>query len=79
MSRSVGKIAIEILSLGVGISKNKNIDNRGKETCAYESDHISLLCDSTMLSALFIYFITTQKKKIILEEKTNSKKTSIYM
>ena len=36
-------------------------------------DHVSLFCDSTMLSAInycfFIYFIATQNKKITLEEK----------
>ena len=32
--RSVGKIIIIILSLRVGKSKNKNINHRGKETCA---------------------------------------------
>ena len=57
--------------------KNKNIDHWGKETCAEESDHIFLCCDSTMWSALdfcfFIYFIQTQKKKIILGRKINSK------
>ena len=35
----VGKIII-ILSLSVGKSKYKNIDHRGKETQAYENDHI---------------------------------------
>ena len=38
----------------------------------YETDHISLLCDSTIpivLSAcFFMYFIVVQKKVIILEE-----------
>ena len=34
LGRSVGKIIIIILSLRVGKSKNKNIDHRGKETCA---------------------------------------------
>ena len=51
----------------VGTSKNKNIDHGAKETCAimstqvtYENDHISLLQDSTISSALnfsFMYFI----------------------
>ena len=38
----------------------------------FESDHISLLLNSAMSSTLncfFIYFIATQKKKIILEAK----------
>ena len=34
-------IIIIIHSLKVGTSKNKNIDNRGKESCAYESEYIS--------------------------------------
>ena len=61
--RSVSKIII-ILSLRVGISKNKNIDHQVKETCAqvtYETNHISVLCHSTMSSTLnfcfFMYFI----------------------
>ena len=55
--RSVGKIIIIILSFRVGISKNKNIDHRSKETCTimstqvtYEKDQIPLLLDSTMSS-----------------------------
>ena len=67
---SVGKIIIIIiLSLRVGTSKNNNIDHQGKETCAYKNDHISLPLDSLMSSALNFCFITTEKKKIILEEK----------
>ena len=52
-------IIIIILSLRVGTSKNKNIDHRVEETCAfmstestYETDRISLICDSAMSSAL---------------------------
>ena len=48
-----------ILSLRADTSKNKNIDHGVKETCAimsiqtiYEIDHISLLKDSTISSAL---------------------------
>ena len=50
-------------SFRVSISKNKNID-QAKETCAimslqvkYETEHISLLCDSTMLSTPNFYFL----------------------
>ena len=40
----VGKmIIIIILSFKVGTSRNKNIDNQGKQTCAYESNHNFLL------------------------------------
>ena len=39
--RSVGKIIIIILSFGVGISKNKNIDHGGKETCAIMSIQVT--------------------------------------
>ena len=65
--QSISKIIIIIiLSFRVGISKNKNTDHRVKETCAImstqitcETGHISLLCDSTLSSALifFMYFI----------------------
>ena len=57
--QSVSKIIIIILCFRVGTSKNKNIDHGAKETCAimstqvtYENDHISLLQDSTISSAL---------------------------
>ena len=68
----MGKIITVILTLGVGTSKNKNIG--GKETCVYESDHISLLCYLTMSSVLKFCFLSTlintpPPKKIILEEK----------
>ena len=49
---SIGKILIIILSLMVSTSRNKNIDNWGKSSSAYEIDHISLLCDSTLSSVL---------------------------
>ena len=47
------------------MSKNKNINNRGKETCAIisaqvtnETNHNSLLCDSTMSNApIFCFFM----------------------
>ena len=63
-------------------NRNKNIDSRGKKSCAYEIDRISLFGDLTTSIALnfcVIYFIATQKKKITLEDKINSKKTNIYM
>ena len=48
----------------VGISENKDIDYRVTETCAimwiqvtYETDHISVLCHSTMSSPLNICFL----------------------
>ena len=49
----------------------------------YGSNHISLLCDSTLSNVLFkifilIYFIVTEKKNIILEEK-RMVKTKIFM
>ena len=53
-----------MLSFRAGPSKNKNIDHQVKETCAqvtYETNHISVLCHSTMSSTLnfcfFMYFI----------------------
>ena len=54
----VGKIVMIILSLRVGRSKNKNIDHQGKETCAYKSNHISLVCDSTMSRAVNFCFLS---------------------
>ena len=42
----------------MGRPKNKDIDHQGKETCAYKSDHISLLHDSTMSSALNFCFLS---------------------
>ena len=62
--RLVGKTIIIILSFKVGTSKNKNIDHEVQDTCAiistqvtYETDHISLLCDSTKSGALNFYFL----------------------
>ena len=61
--RLLGKIIIKILSFKGGISKNKNIDHRVKETCAimsaqvtYETDHFSVLRHSTMSGALNFCF-----------------------
>ena len=68
--------------LRVDTSRNESIDNRVTETCAYEIDHISLLWDSTMSSALsfcFYLFYCNGKKEIILDEKINSKKMDIYL
>ena len=53
-----------ILSFRIRTSKNKNIDQQVKETCAirstqlaYETNHISALTDSTMSSALkFVFY-----------------------
>ena len=61
---SFGKILIIILSLRVGTSKNKNTEHCVKETCAimsmqviYETNHTSLLGDSTMPNAInFCFF-----------------------
>ena len=55
MGQSVSKIII-ILSLRVSTSKNENIDHRGEETCDYESDLISLLCDSSISNVLIFGF-----------------------
>ena len=61
---SVGIIIIIILSFRVGIFKNKYFDHQIKETCAimstqvtYEIDHVSLLKDSTISSALNFCFL----------------------
>ena len=60
----VGKIIILILNFRFGLSKSKNIDDGVKETCAimlrkvtYEVNHISLLWDSTISSALDFLFV----------------------
>ena len=57
MGQVVAKM-ITILSFMVGTSKNKNLHYRVKEAFAimsaqvtYDTDHITLLCDSTMASA----------------------------
>ena len=58
LGQLVDKIITLIPSFMVGTSKNKNIDYQVKKTCAtmltkvtYETDHIPLLCDSTISSA----------------------------
>ena len=58
----------------VGLSKNKNTDNQGKESCVNESDQISLLRDSTMSSALnfcFYLFYCSAKEKDNIRRKNN--------
>ena len=62
--RSVGKIMTIILRFRVGASKNKNVDHGVKKTCAimstqvtYEINHIPLLSDSIISSALNFCFI----------------------
>ena len=66
-------IIIMISNLGFSTSKNKNIDHQGKENCAYESDHISLLCNSMMPSALNFCFLSTlwqsKRKKLFRKKK----------
>ena len=49
----------------VARSKNKNTDHQGKEICAYKKDHISLLCDSRISSALNFCFLSVllQRKR----------------
>ena len=39
---------IKILSLSVDTYEKENIDNWGKESCAYESKRISLICVKSM-------------------------------
>ena len=68
LGQSVDKIIMIILSLKFTTSKNENIDHQGKETCAYENNHIFLLCDSTVSFALNFCF-STLMKKIIVDEK----------
>ena len=65
LGRSVSKIIIIALNLGFGTSKNENNDIEVKKIFAYEGDHISLLRDSTMPSALNIClsFLLQPKRK----------------
>ena len=52
-------IIIIITNIAFHTSKNKNVDQQGKEDCTWgtwESDHVTLLCDSTMPSAINFYF-----------------------
>ena len=80
--RSVDKILMISRSLKVGTYKSKNIDHRGKETCACKSDKISLLHDSTISNALsfcFFLFHYNQKEKDHSRRKTSSKKKNTYM
>ena len=67
---------MKILSLRVGTSKNKNIDHRGRVTCDYETDLISLLHDSPMSSVLNFCFSYT-----LLQPKRNikGKKKNVYI
>ena len=62
----VGKIILVILSFRIDTSKNKNNDYRVKETCTimstqftYETDHLSLLRDLKMPSALIFFLLCT--------------------
>ena len=72
------------LRFRVGISKNKNNDHRVKETCAvtYETDHISVLCHSTMSSApnfCFYVFYCDLKEKYRIRRNTNCKTRKVCM
>ena len=83
--RSVGKImTIIILSFRVGTSKNKNIDNGVKQTCAiiltqvtYEIDHISFL--SSALSFCFYVSYRYLKEEDRFKRNMNSQKRNIYI
>ena len=69
---SLGKIIITIiLSFRVGISKNKIIDDRIKETWNIMSTQLFALWFNDVKGtkfSFFIYFTVILKKKIILEE-----------
>ena len=89
MGRSIGKIIIIILSFRVDTSKNKNIDHLVKKTRAitlthatYETDHVSLLQDSTISSSqnfCFYVFYCNLKEKGQITRNLNSKKRNIYV
>ena len=65
LGRLVGKIIIRILSFRISISKNINIDHGVTQTCAimspqvtYETNHIFVLCYSTILNSInFLFFM----------------------
>ena len=67
-----------ILSFGVGISKNKSIDHRVKEAW----DYISVLCHSTMSSALnflFLFILMRSKRKISYQKKYKLQKREKFV
>ena len=82
------KIITIILSFRVSRSKNKNIDHGVKAWATmspqitYEIDHVSLLQDSTILSALdffffFYVFYCNLKEKGQITRNINSKKRNV--
>ena len=88
MGRSVGKIIVILLSVGVGTTKNKNIDNGVKGTSVimstqvtYEIDHISLLQDSKISSVLnfCFWYVLSKRKKSHVKGNTNSKKRNVFV
>ena len=90
MGRSVGKIIVILLSVGVGTTKNKNVDNGVKGTSVimstqvtYEIDHISLLQDSKISSVLNFCFwyvlLLSKRKKSHVKGNTNSKKRNVFV
>ena len=73
---SVSKTLKVILSSSVGTSKIKIFDDQGRETCDYESDLTSLLCDSindVKCEFCFLWALLKPKTKI------NDKKKNVYM
>ena len=85
---SVGKIII--ISFRVGTFKNKNIDYGVKNTGAimlaqvtYKIDHVSLLQDSTISSALnfkfFYAFCCNLEEKGQITRNINSKRINVYI
>ena len=75
---------IIILTLMISTSKNKNIDHQDKEICSDERNHISLLCDLMILSALIFCFLSTllqpPKEKIkLIRKKINTKEKNVYI
>ena len=69
-------------SFRVGISKNKNIDQRVKGACAimsiqvtYETDHICSLIQQCQVQQIFVYvFYDNIKEKDRIRRNINSKK-----
>ena len=79
-----------ILSFRIGTSKDKNIEHGVKETCpimstqvTYKIDHVSLLQDSTISSALnfkfFYAFCCNLEEKGQITRNINSKRINVYI
>ena len=76
--RSVGKIIVIILSFRVSTSKIKNINHRGKETCAMFGLPIQNKNSAINASLTLLFDLFTLKEKDPIRGKINSKK-NVFM